>query len=430
MLLLPTHVQLEVTDKCNLRCRHCYRLDTDQIPESKDLDDEGINRLVQQIIDAKVYSLVITGGEPLIRPEVVINAVKRAREVGMFVSVNTNLLLLTPEIAASLKKSDVSSLLVSCPSSNTDVYKQVTRCGDYNRLLPKLKLLMDFGISCMVNMVVTPTNCNFIRSTAADMAQLGIKRFAATPASLNVEYPNNKELLSAQQTLDLLEDLRWCSDNLGLHVDILEPMPKCFFPKWCWEKDYAFTKRVCQAGRMSVSISNSGEVRPCSHNPISYGNLFQRTMEEIWSDMSSYRDNSVPNICKSCPSVTSCNGACRTNSLATLSSLNKPDRLMTGHIESTVKKQKQLFFNNDVIIHFKGKLRWRKEGEYYSISSKISGSNIVIVNKAMFDFVVWLNDVSSLSVDDLLKNSDKNSSQVAINRVLNFLLNREFIYIN
>jgi len=398
--------------------------------KSRDLDDERIDQLVQRLIAAKIYSLVITGGEPLIRPEVTINAVKKAKEAGMFVSVNTNLLLFTPEIATSLKNLDVNSLLVSCPASDPNIYRQITRCGDYNKLSAKLKLLIDFGISCMVNMVVTPTNLNFIRSTAIDMEKLGVKRFAATPASLNVEYPDSKELLNVRQTLDLLEDLRWCSDKLGLEVDILEPMPKCFFPEWCWEKNYAFTKRVCQAGRMSVSISNSGEVRPCSHNPVSYGNLFQTTLESIWSNMSSYRENSVPHDCQACHTVTSCYGACRTNSMATCHSLNEPDRFMVGCMILPAKTQGDESFNIGSIIHFKGKLRWRAEGEYYSISSKRNAGNITVVNKEMFTFVTWLNDISSISIDGLLKNTAKNSTQAAITKVLKFLVNREFISID
>lgn len=43
MLRSPTHIQLEVTDKCNLRCQYCYRLDTNQSPKSNNLNDEGAN---------------------------------------------------------------------------------------------------------------------------------------------------------------------------------------------------------------------------------------------------------------------------------------------------------------------------------------------------------------------------------------------------
>lgn len=429
MLKLPTHVQFEITDICNLRCRHCYHFDTDKMPKSNDLDENIIVQLVQKLVDAKIYSLVITGGEPLIRPSTTIKVVEIAKEAGMFVSINTNLLLLTPDIAIKLKKLKIDSFLVSCPASDPDIYRQITRCGNYSRLNSKLKLLIENGISCMVNMVVTPTNCQFIRSTATDMSKLGVKRFAATPASLNVEFPNYQELLNTHQINALLNDLRWCADNLGLEVDILEPLPKCFYPSWCWEKEYAFTKRTCQAGRMSVSISNIGDVRPCSHNPNVYGNLFQETLEDIWTKMSIYRNEVTPAACKCCPTVLSCNGACRTNSLAITGLLNEPDRLMVGHIKLSSKEETQEIIKDNSLVCFKGKLRWRQEGQNYSISSKNSGSNLIVINEEMFNFVLWLKESLPLTIEELLKNSVEDSDKESFMKIIKLLIRKEFVYI-
>lgn len=427
MLQLPSHVQLEITDICNLRCEYCYHFNTNKMPKSNDLDDKEVLQLVQQMVDAQIYSLVITGGEPLLRPALVIKIVEIAKQSGMFVSINTNLLLLTKDIADKLKKSGVDSLLVSCTASNLSIYKQITRCGDFKVLQARLKLLLDTGISCMVNMVVTPTNCQFIRSTAVDMSKIGIKKFAATPAGLNVEYPNPQELLSRQQTVVLLEDLKWCADNLGMKVDILEPLPKCFLPDWCWEKDYTFTKRVCQAGRMSVSISNRGDVRPCSHNPNVYGNLFQETLKSIWDKMLIYRDNSIPSVCKSCPVVLSCNGACRTNSLALSGLLDKPDRFVVGHMHLVPKEHEKISIKSYSVISFNGSLRWRREGENYSISSKAGGGNLIVVNEEMFRFVRWLEEFSPLPIEKLIENRADNSTGNAFIKIIEILLKKEFV---
>ncbi len=429
MLRLPTHVQLEITDICNLRCKHCYRFDTSSMPKSNDLEDEDVMLLVQKMVDAKIYSLVITGGEPLARPNLAVNAVKAAKNAGMFVSINTNLLLLTPELALDFKESGIDSFLVSCPASDPDVYRHITRCGDYNRLREKIKLLSEVGISCMINMVVTPVNREFIKTTASDMRDLGVKRFAATPAGLNVEHPNLEELLSGHQTISLLDDLRWCADNLKLEVDILEPLPKCFLPSWCWEKDYSFTKRSCQAGRMSVSISNVGDVRPCSHNPNVYGNIFHETLSGIWGKMVSYRNDVVPDICKCCSTVSSCNGACRTNSLASFGLLNKQDRLTIGPISLPPKREVKTDINDYSVVHFNGKLRWRREDKNYSISSKNGGGNLIVVNEEMFHFVCWLAESSPLSVSELLKNGAENSTREAFIKIIGLLIRKEFAYL-
>jgi len=176
------------------------------MPKSKDLNDNEMIQLIQKMVKAQIYSLVITGGEPFARPIITLKTAEIAKKAGMFVSINTNLLLLTPEAIIELKKIKIDSLLVSCPASDPTIYKQITRLGNYDQLHTKLELLLSADVSCLINMVVTPINNRFIRSTATDMSKLGIKRFAATPASLNVEHPNNQELLNRQQTITLLED--------------------------------------------------------------------------------------------------------------------------------------------------------------------------------------------------------------------------------
>lgn len=429
MLQLPAFVQLEITDLCNLRCNHCYHFDTDKMPITNDLIDDKIMELVQKLVNAQIYSLVITGGEPFTRPITTIKVLEEAKRVGIFVSINTNLLLITPSIIEDLKKNRVDSLLVSCPASDCDLYNKITRCGKYEKLKSNLKLVIENDISCMVNMVVTPSNCQFIRSTASDMFDLGVKRFAATPASLNVEHPCKKDLLNREQMYSLLEDLKWCNDELGLFVDILEPMPKCFFPEWCWEKDYAFTKRSCQAGKMSMSVSNVGDVRPCSHNPLVFGNLFKEDLGDIWLKMNKCCNNFIPDFCAHCQNVINCNGGCRTNALALGKSIKGADRFAIRHMP-LLNLRKNAYLEKKSLLIFNGELRWRKEFDNYSVSSKKSGYNLVIVNEEMFLFIKWLKDALPLPVESITANDslDDESYEYSI-KIINFLINRDFIKI-
>ncbi len=431
MYRLPTDVQLEITDKCNLRCRHCYHFDTDEMPVSKDLSDETTIALAKQLIDAPVYSLVVTGGEPLLRPKVLLDIVRLAKDKGLFVSVNTNLIHATSELLSALRQLDLNSFLVSCPSSDPDTYRHITRCGNYAAFRSKLTLLMEYEISCMVNMVVTPENREQVRSTATDLARLGVKRFAATPASLNVEYPDPKMLLSKTQILTLLEDLDWCAENLGVEVDVLEAFPKCFLPAWAWEKKRPFTRRSCQAGRMSASISNTGDVRPCSHNPNVYGNIRTESLGSIWDRMSEYRNNVIPKPCHTCPAVAACNGSCRTNALALTGSIAETDRLMVGHIFLPKAALSPLVLASDAVVSFCGKLRWRKEiADEFSITTKTNHRNLLIVNHETLEFVQWLERSLPMSVGELSPDNGDAEATKAFNRIMETLVRKEFVSIN
>jgi radical SAM protein with 4Fe4S-binding SPASM domain len=276
---------------------------------------------------------------------------------------------------------------------------------------------------------VTKENLSFIRSTAKDLAKLGLKRFAATPASPNVEHCGQQnELLNKEQIVKLLEALKWCSEKLDLKVDVVEPLPKCFLPKWCWEKDYSFTQRSCQAGRNSVSISNTGDVRLCSHNPTIYGNLFLESLESIWKRINDSKDSYVPTECHQCPSLSFCHGACRIDSLITTGLLNKPNPLMTGHISPP--KENEAIIKDEAIISFEGKLKWRKETNYYySVCSKNHPLNLTTVNDEFFNFLVWLEKCPPLTIKDLFKRCATNSDRVTFDKIIKILLRKKFVKI-
>lgn len=429
MLKFPTHVQLEITDVCNLRCVHCYHFDINKKQKSKDLEDEKVIEIVKKIIDAKIYSLIITGGEPLSRPKLLLKIVSLAKQAGIFVSINTNLLLLNSHILGELKKIKLDSFLVSCPASDSFVYNKITRGGNYDVFLKKLKLLISSNIPFLVNMVVTKNNFNFIKTTAKELSNIGIKRFAATPASLNVDYPEEGDLLDKTQIYSLLEDLRWCSEELKLKVDILEPIPKCFFPDWCWDEKYSFTKRTCPAGRTSVTISNNGDVRPCAHNPNVYGNLFQMSLEDIWINFDEYRKKSIPLMCNNCEILYSCFGSCRTNALAIKKSISEPDCLAT--FKNNFPKQdnaEQMILNYNKKLFLKENFRWRKEINSYSIILENDFSNLILVSDEMFRFIQYLKEELPLTPEELFTAFSKTVKREDFEKVIKILLRKKIIF--
>jgi radical SAM protein with 4Fe4S-binding SPASM domain len=402
------------------------------MPKSQDLSKSKMIQLVKKLVDAELHSLTITGGEPLTNATLTTEIIRIAKEAGTLVSLNTNLLLLNSKKLSVLKDAKLDGMLVSCSASDPDMYRFITRCGDYERFKRKLAMLVESGISCMVNMVVSKSNLPFIRSTAKDMAMMGVKSFSATPFTLNVDYPDFNSLLAPKEVLLIFEDLRWCKNELGLQVDVLEPLPRCFYPDWCWEDDYAFTKRSCQAGKMTVSVSNVGDVRPCPHNPMVYGNLFEESFEVIWDKMAMYRDDTnIPECCKGCPSIGECNGACRMNSLATTGKLSERDNLIVGHMYPVVREKikSEIALSENTLLRFNGKLRSRKEKNgNYSIA--LRAQSFTIVNEELHRFVVWLESFLPRTFGELKESCAKNSQEEKLRQIITNLIAKGFIGIS
>ena len=288
-LSLPLTAQLEITDFCNHRCVHCYNLDSEvKNRPSRKVSDETVLACAQKLIDNKIFSIIVTGGEPLIKKELTKKVIRLLKDNQTKVSLNTNLTLVDDDFIQFLKEQKVG-VLTSCPSGDESSFAKLVGIDNYKLFESKIKRLVVAGVRFTVNMVVTKDNLHEVRLTAKKMKALGCKSFAATPMGLNVEYPRLDLLLSVEDVRKVIADLLWIEDNLKMKVDILEALPKCVFPDEVLKGKHSFLNRKCQAGRTVIAVSCNGGVRPCAHNPYSYGNLLEEELRDIWLKMGDWR---------------------------------------------------------------------------------------------------------------------------------------------
>ena len=96
---IPINGSLELTFRCNLRCVHCYAAHGHQgIPGKQELTFAEICGILDQIVDEGCLWLLLTGGEPLLRPDF-LDIYTYAKRKGLLVTLFTNGTLITPRIA-------------------------------------------------------------------------------------------------------------------------------------------------------------------------------------------------------------------------------------------------------------------------------------------------------------------------------------------
>jgi len=154
-LSAPLGVSIEVTNRCNLRCRYCF-----QGPPVKGdvLSQEEVLSLLNDLSDMRVFTVFFGGGEPLLCPHLKVVA-EYARDLGLEVGVSSNGTLLNAEIAEWFATSGLDrGLQISLDGSTADVHDRLRGSGSFSRTMAGIRLLASMGVHPSIAVTVTNTN--------------------------------------------------------------------------------------------------------------------------------------------------------------------------------------------------------------------------------------------------------------------------------
>lgn len=164
---IPVSGTFELTSRCNFRCKMCYIQMTPE--EQKNVGCELTTQewldLAQKAVDNGMIYLLLTGGEPLLRPDFT-ELYTRLVQMGLVVSVNTNGALITPRIAECFRQFPPERVNVTLYGASACRYAGV--CGNesgYAQTMQGLRLLKQAGIRITLN-------TTFIRENLPDMETL------------------------------------------------------------------------------------------------------------------------------------------------------------------------------------------------------------------------------------------------------------------
>lgn len=151
----PIVGELDLTMRCNLRCLHCY---CSQDVKKKELTFNEICRILDEITDAGCFWLLITGGEPLIRPDF-LDIYTYAKKKGLIITIFTNGTLITPEIGDYLRQWPPFSVEISLYGATQETYENVTAVpGSYKECLNGIEILLQRRIPLKLKTLVTKLN--------------------------------------------------------------------------------------------------------------------------------------------------------------------------------------------------------------------------------------------------------------------------------
>ena len=139
------YLRISVTDRCDFRCVYCMAEEMEFMPRAQLLTLEELAIISQAFIELGVDKIRITGGEPLIRR----NIIKLFQDIGQLPGLR-ELVMTTngsqlPRLAGQLKNAGVKRINISLDSLNAEKFKRITRTGKLEDVLAGIQAAIDIG---------------------------------------------------------------------------------------------------------------------------------------------------------------------------------------------------------------------------------------------------------------------------------------------
>jgi heme b synthase len=324
----PRLIAWELTNACNLACIHC-RASAIKDPTPDELSTAEAKHFVDELVEYKPI-IILTGGEPLLRPDVY-DIAKYASGHGLRVVLATNGTLLTPDIAKKLKDVGIQRVSISIDGSTKethDIFRGET--GAFEAALFGIDILKNAGISFQINTTITKRNLTEIPNIYELALELGA---SALHIFLLVPTGRGEEIESEEIPSEEYERvLNWFYDKSKTsriqlkatcaphYFRIMRQRAKTEGIKITRETHglEAMTKG-CLGGSGFCFVSSKGDVYPCGYLPALAGNIRQKPFKMIWEKSKVFNDlrdmGKLKGKCGECEYRAVC-GGCRARAYA------------------------------------------------------------------------------------------------------------------
>lgn len=302
---LPVSGTFELTPRCNLNCRMCYihMSPDEQCSCGKELTTQQWLDIGKQAVEAGMVYLLLTGGEPLLRPDFLTIYMDMVRR-GVKVSVNTNGSCINQEIADCFRRYPPEQVNITLYGASAETYREL--CGvasGYEAARNGVRLLKEAGVQ--VNLNTTFTTCNLADMDAlvayAKAEELPIR----TAAYVFPKSRNGGEAQAVALTPEAhgcamahFERLTMTDERFQKRV---EAVRKCVHDHT--QRTLASEKEPssCMAGRGAFWVSWDGKMLPCGMLPEDSVDLLTKRFADAWDHTCRNMDRVfLPNECGEC----------------------------------------------------------------------------------------------------------------------------------
>ncbi len=305
----PTRVQFEITYRCNIHCVHCY---TDPFNTPMHLRQEltvlQILRIFNELADAGVFWMTLTGGEAFVHPQFK-QIYRAAKARGFILNLFSNATTITESLADFLAADPPFTIDVSCHGATPETFEKVTQVpGSFGRFQDGIRRLLERGLPLKIKTKAMTVNQHELPKIKAFVEGLGLEfnLYTTIHPRLDGDLSSTEYRLSPEEIVELELGNALAADDAEercANEDSPAPVSVALKPP---SDDRMFR---CGCGTNTITISPYGILRACTHTTwpafdlrtMRFMEAFGRLVEAI--RQARYTGESP---CRTCPVYTLC----------------------------------------------------------------------------------------------------------------------------
>jgi len=321
------HLQWHITERCNLRCRHCYQ---DPVLIKNELDIKDLSKILEKFIKQiktwrlpkEAVRISFTGGEPLVKKGFLKLLQKCYQNRDKFhYGVLTNGIFLDEKTVADLKKLKVDYVQISLEGmEKTNDYLRGK--GVYEKVIKGIKLLKAKNIDANLSMTVSRVNLKDVPAVINLSRRLGVPLGIRRLVPFGRGKMLKKFILTPEEVKKLWNYIERLRQSLGSEIGLgcEDGMLIQDFPQ--------YRSGECSAGYLSFTVLPNADVYPCRRLPILVGNLLKESFETVYNSkqLRELRNlHNINDVCYSCPHFEKCRGGAKCLAFSYFQDASAPD---------------------------------------------------------------------------------------------------------
>jgi Predicted Fe-S oxidoreductases len=274
----PLHIAVDVTNKCNAKCLHCFNRSGNELIRDE-LSDEQLLQVFEQIAEVKPFSICFCGGEPMYKYDILLKACRILHDAGILnIAMVSNGWLLTQEKVNELKKTGMKHIQISldgCDATTHDHMRGVP--GIFERATNAIEYIKKADLE--LGVAFSPTKFNIEQFPKVVEIVSG---YAKMEVRIQPLMPMGKALTNEEELFPDDDSYRKVVEFVENHNNNRKPGD----PHIEWGDPLDHLRRNLSYGyenSIFMEIKSDGTLSASAYLPLRVGNLKRHTIREYWN---------------------------------------------------------------------------------------------------------------------------------------------------